>query len=107
MSTDSFDVVASVAELPRGKTLVVQQGDVQVLLCHTSEGIFAVNNLCTHAAEPLCNGKLKGHRIFCPLHGAAFDVRDGAALSRPASVALATYPVRVEGDAILLGPAAS
>lgn len=104
MSDAEFVVVASSADLPRGKTLLVKRGETEVLLCHTNEGIFAVNNLCTHAAEPLCNGKLKGHRIFCPLHGAAFDVRDGAALTRPASVPLATYPVQVEEGEILLGP---
>jgi 3-phenylpropionate/trans-cinnamate dioxygenase ferredoxin subunit len=38
--------------------------------------------------------------IECPLHGARFDVRTGAALTSPAETALATYPVRVAGDAV-------
>ena len=38
--------------------------------------------------------------IECPLHGARFDVRTGAALTSPAETALATYPVRVVGDAV-------
>jgi 3-phenylpropionate/trans-cinnamate dioxygenase ferredoxin subunit len=94
--------VAQRSELPQGATRVVTLAGVEVLLCHTAEGIFAVQNLCSHAAERLCNGKLKGHRLICPLHGAAFDVRDGAALSRPARLPLATYDVVLEGDRILL-----
>lgn len=98
----TFVTVATLADLPRGKTLCVTVDEGEVLLCHTAEGIFAVDNLCTHAEARLCEGKLKGQRILCPLHGAAFDVRDGSALSRPASVALPTYAVRVEGDDIAI-----
>ena len=98
-----FESVASTSELARGKTLCVVVGDTEVLLCHTPEGIFAVDNLCTHAAEKLQEGRLKGCRLHCPLHGAAFDVRDGSALSRPATQPLPTYPVRIEGDAIQVG----
>lgn len=96
MSEGRYRVIASESDVPRGKTLCVEVEGREVLLCHTAEGIFAVDNRCTHAEARLCEGKLKGHRILCPLHGAAFDVRDGSALTRPASVPLATYPVRVE-----------
>ena len=98
-----FEPVATTSELPRGKSLCVTVGESEILLCHTPEGIFAVDNPCTHAEERLQYGKLKGCRVHCPLHGAAFDVRDGSALSRPATRPLATYPVRIEGDAIQVG----
>ena len=94
--------VASLDELPRGKTLAVQGESEEVLLCHTAEGVFAVSNLCTHAEAKLCEGKLKGNKILCPLHGAAFDVRDGSALTRPASIPLKTYTVEVDGSDVLL-----
>jgi len=94
--------VARLGDIPAGKTLRVEVDGREVLLCHTADGLFAVDNLCSHAAERLCGGKLKGHRILCPLHGAAFDVRDGSALSRPASVPLQTFPVKVDGEDILL-----
>jgi len=94
MSEDAYKAVATLDALPSGKSLVVEIDEHELLLCHTPEGIFAIDNLCTHAAERLSGGKLKGFRIFCPLHGASFDVRDGCALTRPASVALKTYPVR-------------
>jgi len=102
MSDNAYHVIASEQDIPRGKTLCVEVAGREVLLCHTAEGIFAVDNLCTHAEARLCEGKLKGHRILCPLHGAAFDVRDGSALTRPAAVTLVTYPVRVEGHDIAI-----
>ena len=105
MTDKQYHRVAAPEDVAKGKTLCVDVAGKEILLCHTAEGYFAVDNLCTHAAARLCEGKLKGHRILCPLHGAAFDVRDGSALTRPASVALASYPVRVddEGVALLLG----
>jgi 3-phenylpropionate/trans-cinnamate dioxygenase ferredoxin subunit len=62
-------------ELPRGASLCVEVDGREILLCHTADGVFAVDNLCSHAQARLCEGKLKGQKILCPLHGAAFDVR--------------------------------
>lgn len=94
--------VASLAEIPRGQTLCVTVQGREILLCHTADGVFAVDNLCSHAAERLSGGRLKGCRILCPLHGAAFDVRDGAALSKPAREPIATYPVRLDDNTVLI-----
>lgn len=58
------------------------------------------SDVCTHAYALLSDGWLDGYEIECPLHGARFDVRTGAALTSPAETALATYPVRVAGDAV-------
>ena len=102
MSDREFKRVASLAGIPRGQTYCITAGDVEILLCHAAEGVFAVANLCTHAAARMSEGKLRGCRILCPLHGAAFDVRSGAVLSRPAREALRSYPVKVEGDDIYI-----
>lgn len=94
--------LASVRDIDPGKTLCVEIDNREILICHTKEGFFAVDNLCSHAAARLCEGKLKGQKILCPLHGAAFDVRDGRALTRPASTQIDTFPIRVAGDDIIL-----
>ena len=102
MTTSDFIRVASLASLPQGKMRAVSLGEREVLLCHTGEGIFALDNLCSHSAARLCEGKLKGQRVLCPMHGGAFDVRTGVALSRPAVRALQSHAVRVEGEDILV-----
>ena len=74
---------------------------VQVLLVHAKDGIFhAVDNICTHAYAQLDEGRLRGNRVICPLHGASFDIRTGAVLGAPATAPLASYPVRIAGDHI-------
>lgn len=89
-------------ELRPGKTVCVNLDGREILLCRTAAGLFAVDNLCTHAAARLCEGRLRGNSIICPLHGAAFDVRDGTALTRPARDRLRVYPLRVDGEDVLL-----
>ncbi len=53
--------------------------------------------MCTHARALLSDGSFDRVRctVECPLHGAEFDVRSGAALTLPATEEAATYPVRV------------
>ena len=97
-----FQIVAKTSDIPQGKTLCVTVNGIDILICHTAEGFYAVNNLCSHADAKLSEGKLKGCRVLCPLHGAAFDVKDGSALSKPASKPIATYPIEIDGELIKL-----
>ena len=74
----------------------------EVLLCNVEGSVYAIEDVCTHDGGPLDQGELEGCRIMCPRHGALFDVTTGAALTLPAVVPLETYPVRAEGDEILV-----
>ena len=94
--------VAKTSDLQPGQSRCLQLGSRAILLCQTAEGYYAIDNECSHAMASLAEGKLKGNRVFCPLHGAAFDVRDGSALTRPASIPLQTYEVHINGDDILI-----
>lgn len=67
-----------------------------IVVCRLKDGIFAVDNICTHAYARLSEGRLRGSRLICPLHGAAFDVRDGRAMGAPASKPLVQHRVTVE-----------
>jgi 3-phenylpropionate/trans-cinnamate dioxygenase ferredoxin subunit len=63
---------------------------------------FATDGLCTHERVHLADGLVIDHIIECPKHGGRFDYRTGAAMRPPACVNLATYPVKVEGDDVLI-----
>ena len=83
------------AEVPVGGMRTCTVGGRELLICHTREGVFALDNICTHAHARLCEGRLRATRLVCPLHGASFDVRDGRVLGPPAAVALPTHAVRI------------
>jgi nitrite reductase/ring-hydroxylating ferredoxin subunit len=95
-----FASVLSVAELPMGSMRGCTLGGRELVICHTRAGFFALDNICTHAEARLCEGRLRATRLVCPLHGAAFDVRDGRVLAPPAVQPLATHPLRVAAGVI-------
>ena len=66
------------------------------------ETICAIANLCTHDNGPLGEGTLADGLIECPRHGARFDACTGAVRSLPAVRPVKSYPVRVEGNDILV-----
>ncbi|MGK0501038.1 MAG: 3-phenylpropionate/trans-cinnamate dioxygenase ferredoxin subunit [Oceanicoccus sp.] len=102
MSEQHFQRAAKASDIAQGKTLCVEIDNIEILICHSKEGFYAVNNMCSHADEKLSLGKLKDCRILCPLHGAAFDIRNGEALSKPARDPITSYPLKLEGDSILV-----
>jgi nitrite reductase/ring-hydroxylating ferredoxin subunit len=108
VSDAEFLSALDASDLPEGKMRRCTVGGRELVVCHTREGVFALDNICTHAYARMDEGRLRGTRLICPLHGASFDVRDGRALGAPASVALATHAVRVvEGRIeIAIDPAA-
>jgi 3-phenylpropionate/trans-cinnamate dioxygenase ferredoxin subunit len=87
-------------ELTLGAAKPITVEGREIVVCRTSAGIFAVDNICTHAYARLSGGRLRGTRLICPLHGASFDVCDGRVLGAPATQPLPTHPVRVEGGRI-------
>lgn len=95
MSAQNFVQACAESELPQGQMRCVALAGLQVLLCHTRDGVHAVDNICTHAYARLDEGRLRGHRLICPLHGASFDARTGAVLGAPAVQPLKTYPVQI------------
>jgi len=46
------------------------------------------------------NAGYTGFKIECWLHGAEFDLRTGEALTLPANIALKTYAVSIDGNAV-------
>ena len=63
---------------------------------------YATDGLCTHQSVHLADGLVTGDLIECPKHNGRFDYRTGEAKRAPVRANLKTYPVRVEGDAVLI-----
>jgi 3-phenylpropionate/trans-cinnamate dioxygenase ferredoxin subunit len=83
-----------------GEAMVVEVGGKRLALCNTGEGLYAIDDQCTHDGGPLDQGKLDGREIECPRHGARFDVTTGRALCLPAVRPVKTYPVRVHAGVV-------
>ena len=79
-----------------GQMQALEVAGHEILLCNVDGQVYALANNCSHAKARLDAGRLEGHRLECPLHGAVFDCRSGEPLAPPARKPLPVY--RVEQD---------
>lgn len=92
----------NLSDLPEGSVQKVMIDGKPVAVVHTEGQVFAVSDVCTHAEVSLSEGDVDGCEIECWLHGARFDLRTGEPSGPPATKALQTFDVKVEGDAVLV-----
>ncbi|AKE92465.1 MULTISPECIES: bifunctional 3-phenylpropionate/cinnamic acid dioxygenase ferredoxin subunit [Rhodococcus] len=64
---------------------------------------FCVDDTCTHETYSLADGWIENCVVECPLHMAKFCLRTGRPLNPPATTAVGTHPVRIEGGDIHVG----
>jgi nitrite reductase/ring-hydroxylating ferredoxin subunit len=96
--------VAQAGDVAQGEMRAVEAGGRKIALYHLDDDTWAAtDNVCTHAFAMLTDGYLDGDVIECPLHAGRFSVRDGKGLCAPIEQDLAAYPVRLDGDAVLIG----
>lgn len=107
-----FIPAARLDDIPPGGLRRVEIEGRLILLARVADQVYAADDDCTHISGPLDQGELDGYVLTCPIHLARFDIRDGSVLRGPARDPLPTYPVRLEGDHVLValpdeGPDAS
>lgn len=93
-----FRPVCSLAEVPVATARRVVVDGTAIAVVNTDEGVFAIEDRCSHADVALSEGDVDGCTIECWLHGSVFDLRTGVPLSLPATVPVPVYPARVVGD---------
>jgi 3-phenylpropionate/trans-cinnamate dioxygenase ferredoxin subunit len=97
-----FVRVAKVSDIPDPGKQIVEVDDRLVVVFHVAGQFYAIDDVCTHDGGPLGEGTLEGFCIACPRHGAKFDIRDGRAVSMPATQPTVAHEVKIEGDDILV-----
>jgi 3-phenylpropionate/trans-cinnamate dioxygenase ferredoxin component len=92
----------STTELPEGEALRLETSPV-IALFHVGGEFYAINDRCSHGNASMSEGYLEDDAtVECPLHAASFCLKTGKALCLPATDAIASYPVYVEGDEVFV-----
>jgi len=97
-----FVEVAKLGEIPDPGKQLFELDERLVVLFHVGGEFYCLDDVCTHDDGPLGEGRLDGYAIACPRHGAKFDIRNGQALTMPATEATSFHEVKVDGQAILV-----
>ena len=95
---DTYVRACALADVPEEGALGVEVQDTPIAIIRTGGEIFALHDVCSHEEVPLSEGEIYDHTVECWLHGSCFDLRSGEATGPPATVAVPTFPVKVEGD---------
>ena len=97
---EEFHKVAPADEVAPGEVKQYQVEGRPVALCNVNGEHYAFEDVCTHQFAHLSEGGLEGGQIKCPLHGAKFDVKTGAAKSLPAVKAVPTHEIKIEDGVV-------
>ena len=128
---ENYTEIAKVSDIKKGTMKNVQVRNRDILLANVDGTFYAMDDRCGHMNALLSMGKLEGKYVICPFHFAEFDVTTGKKVKDPVpyslkdanklpdemqkfliyaktlidpvkTVDIQTYPVRVEGDTLLI-----
>ena len=87
-------------QLAHGKPMRIEKDGKSICVAKIGDEVFAIDDTCTHSDASLSEGDISDFKIECWLHGAEFDLRTGQALTLPATQALETYAVKIDGNSV-------
>ncbi|WP_029920982.1 Rieske 2Fe-2S domain-containing protein [Nevskia soli] len=98
----AFVKLCNVEDLWEGEMESFEVNGREILVVWPSGGeIVAFQAVCPHQDIPLVEGKFDGKTIICRAHQWMFDCRTGAGVN-PSDCRLAKYPIKIEGDDVLV-----
>ncbi len=100
VSPGTFFKAANVTDVKSDTPLCVELQGKKIALFNIMGKMYAIDNTCSHAGGPLCEGKLDGSVVECPWHGSKFEVTTGEVKAGPARTPQATYEVRVVDNSV-------
>jgi 3-phenylpropionate/trans-cinnamate dioxygenase ferredoxin subunit len=98
----TFVRACRVADVPEESAVRVTIGGRAVAVVRSEGRFFAISDVCSHAEVPLSEGDVDHGRVECWLHGSQFDLATGRPCQPPATKPVPVYPVKVDGDDVLV-----
>ena len=91
--------VAAVTDIPVGGGLILE--NEAIVITQPTEGdVKAFSAICTH--QGCLVSEVVENEIICPCHGSKFSATDGSVIQGPATTALTSAGVAVEGGSVVL-----
>jgi 3-phenylpropionate/trans-cinnamate dioxygenase ferredoxin subunit len=71
-----------------------------VALFRSPDGVFALDDICSHEYSRLSEGEVWDGEVYCQKHGSRFNLRTGAVTGLPATLPVRAWLVKVEDGAL-------
>ena len=72
----------------------------RLALFRLDDGVYALDDVCSHEYSLLSEGEVWNGEVSCPKHGSRFNIRTGAVKGLPATLPVRAYPAKVENGGI-------
>ncbi|MDX6210367.1 MAG: 3-phenylpropionate/trans-cinnamate dioxygenase ferredoxin component [Frankiales bacterium] len=92
----------AVADVPDEGAIRVIVGGIPLAIVRSDGEIYAIYDVCSHQDVPLSEGDVEDGAIECWLHGSRFDLSTGRPIGLPATKPVPVYPVKIDGDDVLV-----
>lgn len=79
-------------------------GTEPIAVFRTEEGIYALQDRCTHGNYSLAEGWVEDEAVECPKHASSFCLADGKVLNLPATEDAPVHGVEVVDGRVMLTP---
>jgi 3-phenylpropionate/trans-cinnamate dioxygenase ferredoxin subunit len=97
-----FQRACALADVPADGALYVEIDGLPVAVVRSDGELYAIDDTCSHEEVSLSEGEVEDGEIECWLHGSRFDLATGRPTSLPATRPIAVYPVKIDGDDVLV-----
>ncbi len=97
-----FQRACAVDDVADGTAVRVVVDGVPVAVVRSSGEVYAIHDVCSHANVALSEGEIDDQTIECWLHGSRFDLVTGRPTGLPATQPVPVYPVKIDGDDVLV-----
>ena len=99
----TFERACALADVPEDEAIAVTLGAQDVAVARNGDEVFAVEDICSHAAVALSEGEVEDCTVECWLHGSRFELATGRPTGPPATQPVPVHPVRVVDGVIEVG----
>lgn len=101
--TERWRAVARIGDIRANDVIAVTVDGVELVVGRDGDRYFATQRRCVHQGGDLADGIVSRGHLICPQHAWRFSTATGRHVEA-SEFCLATYPVRVVGDAIEVDP---
>ena len=100
-----YQRACAAADVADGTAVRVVVDGIPVAIVRSSGEVYAIHDVCSHANVALSEGEIDDQTIECWLHGSRFDLVTGRPTGLPAPQPVPVYPVKIDGDDVLVSVA--
>ena len=97
-----YQRACAVVDVPEEGAVRVIVGGLPLAVVRSEGEIYAIFDVCSHQDVPLSEGDVEDGGIECWLHGSRFDLTTRRPTSLPATKPVPVYPVKIDGDDVLV-----